>query len=71
MAKPRKFVKAEALRSRFGFDDADQTGRVRVYVRLISKENSAMIRGNISRTVTIDGATVTDVADAIDAALFD
>lgn len=66
----RKFRKAGAESSRYGYEDEDKEGRVRIYVRLISPDNSALIRGNITRTITIDGATVTDVADAIESALF-
>lgn len=44
-------------RAKEAFDD---TGRVRIYLRLVD-EKGRIVKGNASRSLTIEGATVTQV----------
>ena len=66
MANDKKFVRQESARS----DDLeDEVGRARVYVRLVGP-NSKVVAGNTTRTITVREAKVSDVAVAIERALF-
>lgn len=64
----RKFERAE--RSTGSGEDANARGWIRVYVRLIHRGSSAVVKGNISKTVTVKDSTVTEVMAAIERALF-
>lgn len=48
----------------------DEVGAVRVYIRLID-EKGRLVAGNISRSLTVDGATVTDVFRVVRGAVED
>lgn len=48
----------------------DVTGKVKVMVRAVN-EHGTWLKGNITKTFTIPSAKVSDVADAIQAALFE
>jgi hypothetical protein len=48
----------------------DEPGRVRVYLRLVDKKGR-LVRGNVARSITIEGATVTTVFRIVREALED
>lgn len=54
----------------FGDAPSDESGKVRVYVRMIDPVNNNVMRGTISRSFTITEAQVSEVADVIERALF-
>lgn len=54
------------------FSDApsDDIGKVRIYIRAIDPANNVVMKGTISRSFTIGEARVSDVAEAVEQALF-
>lgn len=64
--RPKKFTRL--------FDDytdgEDKLGTVRVYVRLVGPDG-VWAKGNRSRSFSVPRARVSEVADSIDAALFE
>lgn len=51
-------------------DGEDTPGKVRIYIRRIDTESGAMAKGALTRTMTVRNAKVSEVADAIERALF-
>lgn len=67
MTKRRYKILDAHSRAKEAFDD---TGRVRVYIRLVSKDGR-LVKGNVARSITLDRATVTDVFRTVREALED
>lgn len=51
-------------------EPSDEKERVRIYVRAIDIANNSVKRGTISRSFTVRDAKVSEVADAVERALF-
>lgn len=69
MAKTRTPKFKKILAGRTPAPD-DSRGRVQISIRLVEPGGRVVV-GNVSRTMSVADTTVTDVANAIDRALFD
>jgi hypothetical protein len=67
MARATRFKRAGASRTS---ELDDSKGLVKITVRL-TQEGGRNVVGNITRTLSVADSSVTEVATAIDAALFD